>query len=237
MTERGRGQVERDARTLRIGPSGLRWEGDSLVIEIDEVTMPVPQRVRGTVRVMAPQRYAHVALLSARGQHRWQPIAPGARVEVELRQPGLRWSGAAYLDSNRGDAPLEDAFERWDWSRAHLPGDRAAVFYDVERREGGPLHVALAFDAQGRVQDAERPARVELPASRWGVPRGTRCDADSAPRVLQTLTDAPFYARSLVETTWSGEPVTAMHESLSMPRFTAPWVQALLPFRMPRRGR
>jgi len=31
-----------------------------------------------------------------------------------------------------------------------------------------------------------------------------------------------------------GESVTAMHESLSLDRFRARWVQMLLPFRMPR---
>jgi carotenoid 1,2-hydratase len=33
-----------------------------------------------------------------------------------------------------------------------------------------------------------------------------------------------------------GERTSAMHESLDMDRFTAPLVQAMLPFRMPRRG-
>jgi carotenoid 1,2-hydratase len=31
--------------------------------------------------------------------------------------------------------------------------------------------------------------------------------------------------------------VVAMHESLSLDRFMRPWVQAMLPFRMPRRAR
>jgi carotenoid 1,2-hydratase len=52
--------------------------------------------------------------------------------------------------------------------------------------------------------------------------------------VVRTLTDAPFYARSLVRTRWLGEAVTAMHESLSLQRFDSAWVQAMLPFRMPR---
>ena len=51
------------------------------------------------------------------------------------------------------------------------------------------------------------------------------------------LEDTPFYARSLLATTLLGEPVTAVHESLSMLRFRQRWVQYLLPFRMPRRAR
>jgi hypothetical protein len=41
--------------------------------------------------------------------------------------------------------------------------------------------------------------------------------------------------RSLLQTRLLGESATAVHESLSLRRFSAPWVQALLPFRMPRR--
>jgi carotenoid 1,2-hydratase len=32
-----------------------------------------------------------------------------------------------------------------------------------------------------------------------------------------------------------GEAATAVHESLDLDRFASPWVQAMLPFRMPRR--
>jgi carotenoid 1,2-hydratase len=49
---------------------------------------------------------------------------------------------------------------------------------------------------------------------------------------MATLLDAPFYARSLVETRLRGLRVASMHESLSLTRFDARWVRALLPFRM-----
>ena len=58
-----------------------------------------------------------------------------------------------------------------------------------------------------------------------------------APPRLRSLEDGPFYARSLIESTLLGERVHGVHESLSLDRFAAPWVQALLPFRMPRRAR
>jgi carotenoid 1,2-hydratase len=52
--------------------------------------------------------------------------------------------------------------------------------------------------------------------------------------VRTTLEDTPFYARSVLETEVFGKRATAMHESLSLTRFSKPWVQAMLPFRMPR---
>ena len=75
-----------------------------------------------------------------------------------------------------------------------------------------------------------------MPSTLWRVARGGRTDEGTPLRVLQTLTDAPFYARSLVDAQWLGERVTAMHESLSLARFDSAWVQAMLPFRMPRAG-
>jgi carotenoid 1,2-hydratase len=237
MTERGRQQVQVDATTLQIGPSALRWHGDTLTIEIDEISVPWPSRLRGVVKLHAAQRFDHPVLLSAQGEHRWFPIAPSARVEIDLSAPALRWSGAAYLDSNRGDAPLEQAFTRWDWARAHLSNGRSAVFYDVDRVAAEPLALGLEFQRDGSVNPIEPPRRAALPNSRWGVARTARSEGGAPTRVLQTLTDAPFYARSLVDACWLGEPVTSMHESLSLRRFDSAWVQALLPFRMPRIAR
>ncbi|MBC7992242.1 MAG: carotenoid 1,2-hydratase [Rhizobacter sp.] len=230
MTERGRGQVQRDAATLQIGPSELRWVGDRLHIEVNEVAAPWPSRIRGTVTVHAPRRFHHPVQLAP--QHRWCPIAPAARVEVDLG--GRRWAGAGYLDSNQGDAPLEQAFQRWDWSRARLADGRSLVFYDVDRVGAAPLQLGLRFDPDGGVHHIEPPPAAALPRSLWRVARGARSDAGSSPHVLQTLTDAPFYARSLVDARWLGERVTAVHESLSLTRFDSAWVQAMLPFRMPR---
>ncbi len=234
MTERARHQVHGDATTLQVGPSAMRWHGDALTITIDETCVPWPSRLRGTVKLHATQRFDHPVLLSPQGQHRWFPIAPSARVEVDLSSPGLRWSGAGYLDSNRGDAPLEAAFTRWDWARAHLSKGRSAVMYDVDRVAEEPLAIGLEFHANGVVDTIDPPPRTALPNSRWGVTRTARSEGGAKMHVAQTLTDAPFYARSLVETRWLGEPVTAMHESLSLQRFDSAWVQAMLPFRMPR---
>jgi carotenoid 1,2-hydratase len=81
------------------------------------------------------------------------------------------------------------------------------------------------------------PSDAALPGTFWRVSRETRIDDNRQPRVLRTLEDTPFYARSLLATHLLDEPIVAVHESLSLDRFRAPWVQALLPFRMPRRRR
>ena len=52
--------------------------------------------------------------------------------------------------------------------------------------------------------------------------------------IVRTLEDAPFYARSELLTDVDGLSCATVHESLSMHRFVAPWVQCMLPFRMPR---
>ena len=166
MTERGRHAVTRDATHLRIGPSAMAWAGDTLRLHLDEVGAPVPRRIRGTIDVDVGARAEHGVTLDRGGRHRWGVIAPRARVTVKLEAPVLSWSGHAYLDSNRGDAPLEHDFVRWDWSRAHLPDGRSAVLYDVERREGGPLAIAHWFDDSGRTGAFDAPPLASL--SRYG---------------------------------------------------------------------
>ena len=233
FTERGRAAVRRGPGWLGIGPSALSWDGDSLLIELDERAALSPARIRGTVRVRPQALTGHTELLDAAGRHRWSPLAPSAQVEVALRHPEARWSGAGYFDSNAGDRPLEDDFTTWHWSRAGLRRG-AAVFYDVARRDGGSLAVALRVDPSGAVAAIAPPPAAALPASRWGLARRTRVDAGHAASVARSLLDAPFYARSVLATHVLGEAATAMHESLSMDRFRAPWVQAMLPFRAPR---
>ena len=136
MTERGERHVRRSAERFVIGPSSLAWSADGLTIDIDERATPLPRRVRGTVRVRPGALTNFVAALDARGRHRWGPIAPCSRVEVDFEQPGLRWSGHAYVDSNEGDEPITEAFTTWDWLRAPLPDGRCAVVYDTQPRQG-----------------------------------------------------------------------------------------------------
>jgi len=86
--------------------------------------------------------------------------------------------------------------------------------------------------------DAEHidaPREIALPGTRWGLKRSTRCEDDA--RVVRTLVDAPFYSRSQLDIRIGGTCAPAIHEGLSLERFRSGWVQAMLPFRMPRIAR
>lgn len=235
MTERGRDAVETTAATFSVGPSSLVWDGNDLVVSIDEIAAPFPQRIKGKVRLRPAALTTRAFSLDAQGRHKWWPIAPFARVEVDLDKPGLSWTGHGYLDMNLGNAPLEQDFKNWDWARADTR-DGASVLYDVTRRDGEKLSLGLSFDRAGEATEFEPPPSARLARTVWGVPRQTQAD-DGEARVVQTLEDTPFYARSVVSSKLRGEQTMAIHESLSLDRFASNWVRCLLPFRMPRRSR
>jgi carotenoid 1,2-hydratase len=196
--------------------------------------VPLPARIRGRVRLYPAALPGRVFTLNSAGNHRWQPIAPCARVEVELSHPALSWSGAAYFDSNAGDEPLEQGFTHWNWSRAGIHDD-TAILYEAFRRNGDRLALALRIDRAGAIEEFEPPPPAPLPRTAiWKIARSTQAEQARA-SVRKTLEDTPFYARSLIASRLLGEPVTAVHESLSLERFRTGWVQLLLPFRMPRR--
>lgn len=239
MTERGRAALHRDVEMFQIGPSALRWENDGLTIDIDETAVPHLSRVRGRIRLQPTALNAEPFRLDRDGLHWWRPIAPAARVSVDLDGPAQSWRGAGYLDMNWGDAPLEAGFTRWDWSRAALPGGRSAILYDATWRGGdgradGGQALALRFDANGEVERREAPPRTALPGTLWRVTRKVQADAGSSPREVRRLEDSPFYARcELVNRLW-GEEAHAVHETVDADRFATRWVKLLLPWRMPR---
>jgi len=257
MTERGRNQVERDAHRLTIGPSSLDWDGTRLEIRVDERAMPLPWRVRGTIRLFPSALATTVWHLDTPGLHRWAPIAPCARIEVEFQNPALRWQGLGYLDSNQGDVPLEDSFVRWDWSRTHGPNGQTELLYDITERwpppdimamhnappEGRPKDqtpltrrktIAACVLGNGLTQALPVPPERSLPPTPiWRIRRATHAVQDDL-RVAQTLEDTPFYARSVLRAGGQGAPI--LHESLDLERFRRAWVRTLLPFRMPRRA-
>lgn len=230
MTERGGDSVLRDRDFLAIGPSEIWWDGTALTARINEIAVPWPSRVQGTIRLYPAAIETSSITLDAGGHHRWQPVAPCARAEVRLNRPDLSWSGTAYFDTNNGDRPLADDFVRWDWSRATIPGGTTIV-YDIQQRSEGPRRFAMRYDTPGGVTGFDPGQATPLPLTRWRVPRFA---PGAAPSVVATLEDTPFYARSLVSASLLCHPVRAMHETLMLDRFTAPWVQAMLPFRMPR---
>ncbi len=233
MTERPRASTHRFSQALKIGPSLLSWDGNMLKVEIDEVTAPFPSRIRGEVRLYPTHLYGDQIALDPDSRHQWCPIAPCSHVEVDLKQPAIRWSGPGYLDANTGSGPLEDSFSGWTWSRAKIHRD-TAVIYDVMPRQGDDLAIAMRFDPAGRIEAFDPPPRRRLRATGWRIRRETRADKDCQPGVLRTLEDGPFYARSLLSSRMLGEDVTAIHESLSLDRFKSGLVKAMLPFRMPR---
>jgi len=235
MTERGRSQVRRSAREFVVGPSRVVWDGQAMVFDIDELAAPLPRRVRGQVRVQPQGLCRFVTGLDAAARHRWGPIAPCARIEVELQHPRVRWSGHAYLDSNEGDEPVDRGFREWDWSRAVLADGSTAVIYDVRPRSGADRVIAQRFAADGSTTAFEPPPRQSLPRSKWLLPRTMRTEAGTPARVLQTLEDTPFYVRSLLASGLLGETVTSVHETLDLPRLVSLPVRLMLPWRMPRR--
>ena len=245
MTERGLCSVNRGPEYFQVGPSALRWTGGCLEIDLDEVGVPIPQRVRGRVRVYPDALCNYANALDDQRKHRWGPIAPCARIEVDLTKPGLRWRGNAYLDSNEGDEPITGPFKTWDWSRARMADGSTAVIYDVTQMNGAHTLLAERFNPDGSWSSFEAaPQREKLPPTKWRIDRGTRTDpaglpgdvARGATCVLDTLEDTPFYARSLLRTNLLGEQVTAVHETLEPQRLNRLPVRLMLPWRMPRRA-
>lgn len=233
MTERGRRHCGRSAETFEVGPSALHWDGQSLRIRIDERSVPWARRLRGEIRVWPEHLFRFSTALDGACRHRWGPIAPSARVEVTLDEPALRWRGQAYLDSNEGDEPLSRAFHTWDWSRARRRDGSTLVHYDLRWPDRERV-LSLHFGRDGRVQPVTAPRAQTLPRTAWHIRRQMR--SERAVRVLDQLEDTPFYQRALLGFWHEGESLMGFHETLSVPRLQSAIVQAMLPWRMPRRS-
>ncbi len=234
MTERGKGQVDRQSTMLTIGPSSVRWTGSSIEMNIDEICAPLPRRLRGTLRVHPESLHGAGFALDEPGLHAWVPYAPRARIEVHMKDPDVVWSGIGYFDHNHGAAPLEEAFDEWTWSRISW-SDSTAVIFDTKPCAGPPRTLALQYRSAIGAERIDAPREFALPGTRWGLARNTRCDEDA--RLVRTLVDAPFYSRSQLDVRRGGVCAPAIHEGLSLQRFRKRWVQTLLPFRMPRIAR
>lgn len=233
FTHYGRRAVSCAPDVLGIAGNRFVWTPQKLTCRIEERGAPWPVLLRGVVTLNTAEHGATQIPLTPDGRHMWQALIPCGRVAVEFERPSLRWEGTGYLDSNYGSAPLHQGFRRWSWLRAH--GRQATrVVYDLTPRETPAVRYALKF-ASGRWQTLASPLRTALvPASSWRVAREVAADLDTQPSVVRTLEDAPFYARTMVRTTLEDEPLTAMHESLSLQRFQSSWVRSLLPLRIRR---
>ncbi len=235
MTERSKSQLSRSRDHFSVGPSSMTFDERGLTIEIDEKAFPLIAPVRGTIRLIPTCLPATRFYLDDDGKHVWQPLAPAAHIEVNMRQPSLSWSGTAYFDHNCGQEPIENGFAEWDWSRSDA-GQSGIVLYDTLPRHGGSRHLAVRFNPDGRIEDFEPPPQQKLSTSLWRMKRQTRSEGPQTARVVRTFEDAPFYSRSMIESRLFGQNLLGVHESLSLNRFCNPVVQAMLPFRMPRAG-
>lgn len=221
-----------------LGRSRVAWERGSLVVDVDERTAPFGglfgRPVRGRITLHPTSSPLAVAPLDEAGAHLWWPVAPRARVEVALSEPDVRFAGEGYHDANAGPEPLEAAFRRWTWSRAHAPDGRTLLVYDVELAGGARRSRRIAADPRGREVDLARTTDADVGRTLWRLSRVAARDEGARATLRRTLEDTPFYARSLVDTTLGGARVVAMHEELSLERLGARWTQHLLSYRMGR---
>ncbi len=236
MTDRGRGALRRDESAFTVGPSSLNWDGDKLVIDVDEVSsLPLVSRMRGEI-TLTPSAVTDVELaLTPDGSHIWRPFAPTARIDVDLG-PGWKWQGHGYFDANFGTRALEQDFDYWTWGRFPV-GDGSVCFYDAERRDGSVLNEAFRFSTNGEILPIDPPPLAKVRRSNWAVRRETRADPGFQPRQVKAMLDAPFYSRSVVRTQVGGVETDGVHEALDLNRFRGPWLMPMLAVRVPRRAR
>lgn len=231
MTERGANDLSIGADRFFVGPSGLQQDKLKLSIAVDERSAPLARRLRGGAVLETPfAATKHYELDTAR-QHLWQPIAPCARIRVAFDVPHLSWAGHAYLDTNWGERPLEADFLGWEWSRLRARG-HTQIAYDAVQRSGEERTLSFKYADDGACSTVALPSATPLGGTLWRVARKARCPGQT--RVGTTLEDTPFYNRTQLIV---GDGQLAVHEALSLERFSQPWVRMLLPFRMPRVAR
>jgi len=234
MTDRGEAALGLSRDRLQIGPSAMVWDGDHLRVEIDEISTPHAQRLKGEV-IVRPSALTQVEMaLTEDGAHVWRPFAPKADIEVRLNRPGWTWTGHGYFDANFGIRALEADFSYWTWGRFPLT-EGAACFYDALRRDGTELAVAVGFAEDGSPRKIAMPPKSALPRSGWRVRRETRADPGYEVRQVKPMLDAPFYNRAAVRTRINGEETVGVFEALDLDRFRGPWLMPMLAVRVPRR--
>lgn len=234
MTDRGEEALGLSRDALQIGPSAMVWKGDRLEVQINEISTPYAQRVKGTVTIHPSAVTDQEMLLSDDGAHVWRPFAPTARIEVALNRPGWTWSGHGYFDANFGTRALEADFSYWTWGRFPLR-DGSACFYDLQRRDGTTLETGVGFRADGTPHAIPLPPKQRMRRPGWMVRRDTFADADFKPHQVKAMLDAPFYNRSAIRTKINGEETTGVYEALDLDRFRGPWLMPMLAVRVPRR--
>ena len=228
MTERRARDLQTSPSMLTIGPSSMSFDGESLTVDLDERSAPFRRAIKGKVVIDMPAHTDRCYALHSAGEHRWWPIAPTARVKVSLDAPRVSWEGSGYVDTNGGTVALEDTFTDWHWSRAEMGPEYCRIVYEAHARDGETCLMTLFGGPKTGMASEHSPPRRDLSGGPiWRVTRPARSHQGFS--VQKTLEDTPFYTRSHLHDA-SGNSV--MHESLDLDRFSAPWVQRLLPFRM-----
>ncbi len=237
MTERSANSIERTATRYRIGPSDVTLINNELVCNIDEVSVPLPRKVVGQIRVNLHGLTDSTLALDSNNLHFWRVLAPNTRITVGFKKPEIHWSGNAYVDTNFGYEPMGQAFKSWNWSRAHLENSDTVVQYDVKRRDGTHDLKTLSFAHNDCVELPGLTRHKALPKTRyWRIKQNTRLQSGEDITNLAVLEDTPFYSRNRFTTKIDGKHAVCIHESIDFDRLNKRWVQCLLPFRMPRRS-
>lgn len=232
LTERDRSQVHRTERSLYIGPNYMGWRGDSLEVVIEERCAPFGQKIRGKIVFTPSGVLRNSVILDSNARHFWRPIAPFGKVRVEIESLGLSFEGSGYFDCNWGKEPLEEGFSHWSWSRAALSDSQTLVAYDVTEASGQTRRYSRVLSSDGTTTIAAGPIFHDGPRTIWGLPRRVRADPGAELRLIRSLENGPFYARSLFKTKVLGQKALVMHESVDCRRLVRPWVRFLTPFRM-----
>ncbi|KIN70044.1 Hydroxyneurosporene dehydrogenase [Sulfitobacter noctilucicola] len=237
MTDRGTSALRTSPDQFTVGPSSMTWTGNDLIIDINEISsLPLVSRVRGRITV-TPSAITSVELpLTPDGAHIWRPFAPVSRIKVDLEAKGWQFDGHGYFDSNFGTRPLETDFSYWTWGRYPTKAG-ATCFYDADRRDGTTLDAAIAFDTNGHASVTGAPPRTGFKRTLWALRRETRADHGTTPRQVKPMLDAPFYSRSVVETSINGEKTQGVHEALDLERYASPLLKPMLAVRVPRRAK
>lgn len=246
MTERHRDDVQVESNHIAIGPSSLSYSATNensgkLTIDVNEWTVPLPQRVKGQIVVDVQLQHDAQFNLDKKNCHQWWPAGPNSSISVNLEHPHKRWQGNAYVDMNQGKQPIENDLRYWSWSRFRLPSG-THIQYDVfnnkietdtasnaDPDKAISIHVAN----NGMVQQIEPSTLYSLDRTAWRMNRHARSD-DSCPKITHVLENTPFYTRSAIRSSVGRSWVTGINESVSLAHFKKPIVQAMLRFRMPR---
>lgn len=223
-------------QALKVAGNTWRSTQDGVELTFNDRSVPWGRPVVGRILLRGARASNHGArVLRAEGNHHWWPLMAVSRIEVQMQQPRLSWSGPAYHDLNFGDEPLAQGFRSWSWMRRTQGAATDIAYLPQGRGPQATPEVSLRVHADGSAEARPLPARrTPLEPSRWRLSGEGIWLPPGRPSV-RLLEDTPFYRRCAWTTAGDdGRPVEVMHEALDMDRWRQPWVQALMRFRLRR---